>query len=260
MVGLGPGDVGLDDSAGRRELAAATDLIGYGPYLDRVRARDGQVHHPSDNTDEAARARLACTLANRAAPSPWSRRATPASSRWRRPCSRRPSSGRASTVRVIPAMTAAQAVASRVGAPLGHDYAVISLSDRLKPWDVIATRLARGGRGRPGAGRSTTRHRRPARGRSPRCATCCSSTASPARRWSSAATCRAAGARQGGAAGRSRSRRRRHALPAHRRFVADAVAAPTSRAIASTRRGDTRDDDARADGCQRSLTAVRTAD
>lgn len=44
-------------------------------------------------------------------------------------------------VRVIPAMTAAQAVASRVGAPLGHDYAVISLSDRLKPWDVIAQRL-----------------------------------------------------------------------------------------------------------------------
>jgi precorrin-2 C20-methyltransferase/precorrin-3B C17-methyltransferase len=44
-------------------------------------------------------------------------------------------------VRVIPAMTAAQAVASRVGAPLGHDYAVISLSDRLKPWDVIAKRL-----------------------------------------------------------------------------------------------------------------------
>jgi precorrin-2 C20-methyltransferase/precorrin-3B C17-methyltransferase len=44
-------------------------------------------------------------------------------------------------VRVIPAMTAAQAVASRVGAPLGHDYAVISLSDRLTPWDVIAARL-----------------------------------------------------------------------------------------------------------------------
>ena len=42
------------------------------------------------------------------------------------------------SVRVIPAMTAAQAVASRAGAPLGHDYAVISLSDRLKPWDVIA--------------------------------------------------------------------------------------------------------------------------
>ncbi len=64
-----------------------------------------------------------------------------ASSRWPPRCSRRPSNGRACGVRVIPAMTAAQAVASRVGAPLGHDYAVISLSDRLKPWDVIAARL-----------------------------------------------------------------------------------------------------------------------
>ena len=42
---------------------------------------------------------------------------------------------------MIPAMTAAKAVASRVGAPLGHDYAVISLSDRLKPWEVVAERL-----------------------------------------------------------------------------------------------------------------------
>jgi hypothetical protein len=68
-------------------------------------------------------------------------------------------------VRVIPAMTAAQAVASRVGAPLGHDYAVISLSDRLKPWDVIA----RGSppRRRPTwCWRSTTPRRRAAPGRS----------------------------------------------------------------------------------------------
>ena len=44
-------------------------------------------------------------------------------------------------VRVLPGITAAQAVASRVGAPLGHDYCVLSLSDRLKPWEVIAERL-----------------------------------------------------------------------------------------------------------------------
>jgi precorrin-2 C20-methyltransferase/precorrin-3B C17-methyltransferase len=44
-------------------------------------------------------------------------------------------------VRVLPGVTAAQAVASRVGAPLGHDFAVVSLSDRLKPWDVITARL-----------------------------------------------------------------------------------------------------------------------
>jgi precorrin-2 C20-methyltransferase/precorrin-3B C17-methyltransferase len=45
-------------------------------------------------------------------------------------------------VRVVPGITAAQAVASRVGAPLGHDFCILSLSDRLKPWDVIASRLA----------------------------------------------------------------------------------------------------------------------
>src|SRR6185295_9256856 len=45
-------------------------------------------------------------------------------------------------VRVVPGVSAAQAVASRVGAPLGHDFCVLSLSDRLKPWDVIAARLA----------------------------------------------------------------------------------------------------------------------
>jgi precorrin-2 C20-methyltransferase/precorrin-3B C17-methyltransferase len=44
-------------------------------------------------------------------------------------------------VRVLPGVTAAHAVASRIGAPLGHDYCVLSLSDRLKPWGVIAERL-----------------------------------------------------------------------------------------------------------------------
>jgi precorrin-2 C20-methyltransferase/precorrin-3B C17-methyltransferase len=44
-------------------------------------------------------------------------------------------------VRVLPGITAAQAVASRVGAPLGHDFAVISLSDVRKPWDVVLDRL-----------------------------------------------------------------------------------------------------------------------
>jgi precorrin-2 C20-methyltransferase/precorrin-3B C17-methyltransferase len=121
VVGLGPGDPDWMTPQSRRELAAATDLIGYGPYLDRVGTRDGQRRHPSDNTDEPARARLACRLATAVLEE---------AKQWP-----------GVQVRVIPAMTAAQAVASRVGAPLGHDYAVISLSDRLKPWDVIEQRL-----------------------------------------------------------------------------------------------------------------------
>ncbi|WP_025736155.1 precorrin-2 C(20)-methyltransferase [Mycobacterium genavense] len=142
VVGLGPGDHDWMTPQSRRELAAATDLIGYRHYLDRIPVRDGQRRHPSDNTDEPARARLACALAEQGRAVAVVSSGDPGvfamatvvleeAKQWPRV-----------EIRVIPAMTAAQAVASRVGAPLGHDYAVISLSDRLKPWDVIETRLA----------------------------------------------------------------------------------------------------------------------
>jgi precorrin-2 C20-methyltransferase/precorrin-3B C17-methyltransferase len=141
VVGLGPGDVDWMTPQSRRELAAATDLIGYGPYLDRVRHRDGQVHHPSDNTDEVARARLACTLAQQGRAVAVVSSGDPGIFAMATAVLEEAKQWPGVDVRVIPGMTAAQAVASRVGAPLGHDYAVISLSDRLKPWDVIATRL-----------------------------------------------------------------------------------------------------------------------
>ena len=125
----------------RRELAAATDLIGYGPYLDRVAVRSGQTHHPSDNTDEPARARLACTLAQQGRAVAVVSSGDPGVFAMATAVLEEAEQWPGVDVRVIPAMTAAQAVASRVGAPLGHDYAVISLSDRLKPWDVIVGRL-----------------------------------------------------------------------------------------------------------------------
>ena len=53
VVGLGPGDTDWMTPQSRRELAVATDLIGYGPYLDRVGTRDGQRRYPSDNTDDS---------------------------------------------------------------------------------------------------------------------------------------------------------------------------------------------------------------
>ena len=126
----------------RRELAAATDLIGYGSYLDRVPARDGQRRHPSDNTDEPARARLACALAEQGRAVAVVSSGDPGVFAMATAVLEEAKQWPGVQVRVIPAMTAAQAVASRVGAPLGHDYAVISLSDRLKPWEVIAARLA----------------------------------------------------------------------------------------------------------------------
>ncbi len=141
VVGLGPGDTDWMTPQSRRELTTATDLIGYGPYLDRVGTRDGQHRHPSDNTDEPARARLACTLAQQGHAVAVVSSGDPGVFAMATAVLEEAKQWPGVQVRVIPAMTAAQAVASRVGAPLGHDYAVISLSDRLKSWDVIERRL-----------------------------------------------------------------------------------------------------------------------
>jgi precorrin-2 C20-methyltransferase/precorrin-3B C17-methyltransferase len=141
VVGLGPGDADWMTPQSRRELAAASDLIGYGPYLERVAARDDQRRHPSDNTDEPARARLACTLAQQGRAVAVVSSGDPGVFAMATAVLEEAKQWPGVDVRVIPAMTAAQAVASRVGAPLGHDYAVISLSDRLKPWEVIEQRL-----------------------------------------------------------------------------------------------------------------------
>ncbi|MEU1799977.1 precorrin-2 C(20)-methyltransferase [Streptomyces sp. NPDC019937] len=143
VVGLGPaGPLWLTPEA-RGELAAAEDLVGYTTYLDRVPVRPGQRRHPSDNKVEAERAEFALDLARRG------RRVAVVSSgdpgvfamatAVLEAASEEPY--RDVPVRVLPGMTAAHAAAARAGAPLGHDYAVVSLSDRLKPWEVIAGRL-----------------------------------------------------------------------------------------------------------------------
>ncbi len=142
VVGLGPGDLDWITPQARRELAAATDLIGYFPYLDRVGVRTGQTRHASDNTDEPARARLACELASKGRSVVVVSSGDPGVFAMATAVLEEAVHWPDVPVRVIPAMTAANAVASRVGAPLGHDYAVISLSDRLKPWDIIAKRIS----------------------------------------------------------------------------------------------------------------------
>lgn len=144
VVGLGPGDTAWTTPEVAHELSLATDLIGYGPYVDRVPARPGQRRHSSDNRVEAERAAMALDLAKNGArvavvssgdPGVFAMAAAvlevAAEDQWR-----------GVPVRILPGMTAANAVASRVGAPLGHDYAVLSLSDRLKPWDVVARRIS----------------------------------------------------------------------------------------------------------------------
>ncbi len=142
VVGLGPGTADWLTPQSRRELAAATDLVGYGPYLQRVAPVPGQRRHPSGNTEESQRARLACELAEQGRAVAVVSSGDPGVFAMATAVLEEAKQWPAVRVRVIPAMTAAQAVASRVGAPLGHDYAVLSLSDRLKPWEVIASRIS----------------------------------------------------------------------------------------------------------------------
>ncbi|WP_407551598.1 precorrin-2 C(20)-methyltransferase [Streptomyces sp. Pv4-95] len=143
VVGTGPaGPLWLTPES-RGALAAAEDLVGYTTYLDRVPVRPGQRRHGSDNKVESERAELALDLARRG------RRVAVVSggdpgifamaTAVLEVASQDPY--RSVPVRVLPGVTAANAAAARAGAPLGHDYAVISLSDRLKPWEVIAERL-----------------------------------------------------------------------------------------------------------------------
>ncbi|MFD4466808.1 precorrin-3B C(17)-methyltransferase [Rhodococcus sp. NPDC058505] len=144
VVGLGPGDDAWTTPEVRDALAGATDIVGYTTYVNRVPVRPGQHRHASDNKVESERAAMALDLAKRGArvavvssgdPGVFAMAAAvvemAGDEQWRDV-----------PVRVLPGLTAAHAVASRVGAPLGHDYAMISLSDRLKPWDIVAQRIS----------------------------------------------------------------------------------------------------------------------
>jgi precorrin-2 C20-methyltransferase / precorrin-3B C17-methyltransferase len=143
VVGLGPGDPRWLTPEARAAIAAADDLVGYGPYLDRVAVRAGQRRHPSDNRVEAERAAFALDLARRGRKVAVVSAGDPgvfAMAAAVLEVAEDPQF-KDVPVRIVPGLTAAQAVAARVGAPLGHDFCVLSLSDRLKPWPVIEGRL-----------------------------------------------------------------------------------------------------------------------
>jgi precorrin-2 C20-methyltransferase/precorrin-3B C17-methyltransferase len=143
VIGLGPGGRDWLTPQAQAALAAADHLGGYGPYLDRVPANPRQHRHASDNKVESERAEFALDLARRGARVAVVSSGDPGVFAMASAVVEVAAEERYADVEVtvIPGLTAAQAVASQVGAPLGHDYAVISLSDRLKPWDVVARRL-----------------------------------------------------------------------------------------------------------------------
>jgi len=143
VVGLGPGPDAWLTPEVSAALADVDHVIGYGPYVERVPQREGLTRHASGNTVEVDRARHALDLALAGekvavvsggdagvfgmAAAVFEAAEDPAYADV--------------AVRVLPGLSAVLAVAARAGAPIGADFAVVSLSDRLKPWEVVERRL-----------------------------------------------------------------------------------------------------------------------
>lgn len=145
VVGLGPGSAAQLTPEAAEALAGASDLVGYHTYLDRVSPRDGQRRHASDNREEIDRARHALALAADGARVAVVSSGDPgvfamASSVFEAVAAG-PAAWRSLDIRVVPGITAMTAAAARLGAPLGHDFCAISLSDNLKPWPLVLRRL-----------------------------------------------------------------------------------------------------------------------
>ncbi len=147
VLGLGPGGAAWLTPAARAALADATDILGYTTYVNMAGPfRDDQRVHGTDNREEMQRARHAFELAAEG------RRVAVVSSGdpgvfamaaavLEALDEARDPHWAAVDLRVEPGISASLATAAQAGAPLGHDFCAISLSDNLKPWDVIETRL-----------------------------------------------------------------------------------------------------------------------
>jgi len=145
VVGTGPGKAELMTPATEAVLARATDLVGYGPYLDRVRLRADQCRHASDNRVELERARLALSLAAAGRQVVVVSGGDPGVFAMAAAVFEAVETGdpawRGLDIRVEPGVTAMLAAAAEVGAPLGGDFCAISLSDNLKAWSTVERRL-----------------------------------------------------------------------------------------------------------------------
>jgi precorrin-3B C17-methyltransferase len=144
IAGLGPGADALVTPEVTAALAAATDIVGYAPYVARVRPRNGLTLHPSDNRVELQRADEALRLASEGHhvvvvssgdPGVFAMASAVFEALEEKP------QWQGLSIRVLPGVTAMLAAAARAGAPLGHDFCAINLSDNLKPWPVIEKRL-----------------------------------------------------------------------------------------------------------------------
>ena len=145
VVGLGPGATDLQTPRATAVLAEAADIVGYAPYVARVPARADQVRHVSDNRDELLRARHALSLAamgrHVVVVSSGDAGVFAMASTIFEAIEHGDPAWRTLEIEVIPGISAMFAAAARLGAPLGADFCVISLSDNLKPWPTVLARV-----------------------------------------------------------------------------------------------------------------------
>lgn len=145
VAGLGPGSDGWVTPEVSTALAEATDVVGYLPYVARVAARAGLTLHASDNRVEMDRAahalRMAAAGHRVVVVSSGDPGVFAMASAVFEMVEAGPAEWRLLDVRVLPGITAMLAAAARAGAPLGHDFCAINLSDNLKPWTLVERRL-----------------------------------------------------------------------------------------------------------------------
>ena len=145
VIGLGPGNEHQVTPEASRAVAEARFFYGYKPYLDRLDLAANQTRIASDNREELARANEALAKAaeghsvavvSGGDPGVFAMAAAICEA-----VEAGPEAWRDIDVTMVPGVTAMLAVAARIGAPLGHDFCAMSLSDNLKPWDLIELRL-----------------------------------------------------------------------------------------------------------------------
>ena len=145
VIGTGPGTPEQMTPEALRAVDASTEFFGYFPYIDRLNLRPDQIKVASDNREELNRAQAALTRAAAGAdvcvvsggdPGVFAMAAAVCEA-----IDAGPDEWKAVDLTIVPGVTAMLAVAARIGAPLGHDFCAISLSDNLKPWEIIEKRL-----------------------------------------------------------------------------------------------------------------------
>ncbi|WP_440982517.1 precorrin-3B C(17)-methyltransferase [Shinella sumterensis] len=145
VIGTGPGNPDQMTPEALRAVEASSEFFGYFPYIDRLNLRPDQIKVASDNREELNRAQAALTRAAAGVnvcvvsggdPGVFAMAAAVCEA-----IDAGPAEWKTVDLVVVPGVTAMLAVAARIGAPLGHDFCAISLSDNLKPWEIIEKRL-----------------------------------------------------------------------------------------------------------------------